>query len=117
MIIMRKNGFALAAAIIFSAVLCGAAIIFLPAVPAAAACVLLISACAYFALYFFSLKYYVSDNTLYISGGIIFRKTRILPLERVLWRTRLTAPFGSAVLITVLHTAGGGVVIFSEPPN
>lgn len=114
---MKKNKFLVFASIIFAAVLCGAAVIFLPALLSWIVCGAVIIACVWFAVYFCTLKYRVADNVLYITGGIIFRRTHILPLERILWRTRVLAPLGSRAILTVLHTAGGAAVIFSEPPN
>lgn len=115
--IMKKNGFFPAAVFVLAAVFCGAAIMFLPELLTKIICTAVILLCIYFWLYFFSLEYHTADNALYISGGLIFRRTHILPLERILWRTRLLTPFGSSAILTVLHTAGGAAVIFAEPPN
>ncbi|MGN0648797.1 MAG: hypothetical protein ACI4KM_00025 [Oscillospiraceae bacterium] len=114
---MKKNRFIPAAAFALTAVLCGAAIVFLPQLLSEIICTALIVPCVYFWLYFLSLEYHTADNTLYISGGLIFRRTHALPSDRILWQMRLSLPFADSAILTVLHTAGGAAVIFAEPPK
>lgn len=114
---MKKCGVIPKAAAILSAGLCAAAVAFLPAPIAAGVCTVLIAGCAYLALYYSRLKYHITDGVLYIGSGLIFRRTHILPMQRVLWRTRVTLPLKSGAILTVLHTAGAAAVIFGDLPD
>ena len=65
-------------------------------------------------VYYFRLRYTIRDNTLFIDSGLLFRRQRAIPLDNMLWQTVIMVPFSRRAIATVIHTAGGWVVIFAE---
>lgn len=68
-------------------------------------------------LYYHSLKYNLENNELIIQSGIVFRKEYHIPRVNILWVTRIGLWVGTgrrAALCTIIRTAGGKVVIFSD---
>ena len=63
-------------------------------------------------LYFHTIKYEISDETLTIKSGIIFRKTKIIPLDKILLKS--TYSVGKNVFLTIIRTAGSFSVIFGK---
>ena len=68
----------------------------------------------YWYWYYYSLEYSTAEKTLLITGGIIFRRERRLPVENILWEMRLSLLSERNTAATILHTAGGITVIFGE---
>lgn len=69
-------------------------------------------AAVYWSVYFYSLKYDVSDNSLIAENGIFIRKTRKIELSEIVLETRIG--IGETVFVTILRTAGGGLVVFGK---
>ena len=63
-------------------------------------------------LYFRTIKYEVSDEILTIKSGIFFKKTKIIPLDKILLKSSYAV--GKAVFLTIIRTAGSFAVIFGE---
>lgn len=63
-------------------------------------------------LYFAKLSYRTNGNILTISSGILFRKERFVPLEKVLIKTKLC--LGRECLLTILTFSGGRVIVFAD---
>ena len=63
-------------------------------------------------LYYHSLEYTYSNNTIVINSGVIFRRRKNLPAENILWKMRLGSPLFRGDLMTVLHTSGGRIILF-----
>ena len=68
----------------------------------------------YLAAYYYKLEYFLVEKTICIKSGIILRRERIIPLNEILWTTRLFMPFCRTSAVSILHTARGSVVIFGE---
>lgn len=62
--------------------------------------------------HFNSIKYTISEKILTIKSGIIFKKTKIIPLDKVLLKSSYA--FGKTVFLTIIRTAGSFAVIFGE---
>lgn len=69
--------------------------------------------CVAFA-YFHRLSYAIEEEILKISSGILFRRERIVPLEMVLIRTKISVK--GKCLLTVLTLSGGRVIVFADVP-
>ncbi len=65
-------------------------------------------------LYYNSLEYIADKNTISINRGVIFKRSIILKTENILWKMRLSIPICKNSALTVLHTAGGTLVIFCD---
>lgn len=68
-------------------------------------------------LYYRRLQYKSENNELIIQSGIVFRKEYHIPRVNILWVTRIGLWLGTdrrAALCTVIRTAGGKAVIFSD---
>lgn len=63
-------------------------------------------------IYFYTIKYEISDEILTIKSGIIFRKTKIIPLKKILLKSSYS--IGKTVFLTIIRTAGSFAVIFGE---
>lgn len=63
-------------------------------------------------LHFWSIKYAASESYFVIESGIFFKKTKKIPLEKILLKTRYS--FGKAVFLTIIRTAGSFEIIFGE---
>lgn len=68
----------------------------------------------YWCWYYYNLEYTLSNNILYITSGILFRKQRTIPMGNILWEMQLTSPFFSGSAMSVLHTSGGNAVVFCD---
>lgn len=64
--------------------------------------------------YYYTLDYSVSENVLLITSGIFFRRERRIPLDNILWKTRLTLLTERNTAAVILHTSGGSAVVFGE---
>ena len=63
-------------------------------------------------LHFMSIKYAASESCFVIESGIFFKKTKKIPLEKILLKTRYS--LGKNVFLTIIRTAGSFAVIFGE---
>ena len=63
-------------------------------------------------LYFNTIKYEISDEILTIKSGIFFKKTKIIPLKKILLKSSYS--IGKTVFLTIIRTAGSFAVIFGE---
>lgn len=63
-------------------------------------------------LHFQSIKYAVWENYFVTESGIFFKKTKKIPLEKILLKTRYS--LGKTVFLTIIRTAGSFAVIFGE---
>ena len=63
-------------------------------------------------LYFHTIKYEVNDEILTIKSGIFFRKTKIIPLKKILLKSSYS--IGKTVFLTIIRTAGSFAVVFGE---
>ena len=100
-----------AAALISSA---GIAAVFLGAIPAVAA-VSAALAGAWWTAYYRALEYDSCGGILTVKSGVFFRRDRRVRITEILWISRAAVRFfRSSALFTVLHTAGGNIVIFGE---
>ena len=63
-------------------------------------------------LYFRTIKYEVSNEILTIKSGIFFKKTKIIPLKKILLKS--TYSVGKTVFLTIIRTAGSFAVVFGE---
>lgn len=63
-------------------------------------------------LYFNTIKYEISDEILTIKSGIFFKKTKIIPLKKVMLKSSYYV--GKTVFLTIIRTAGSFAVIFGE---
>ena len=63
-------------------------------------------------LYFHTIKYEISEEILTIKSGIVFRKTKKIPLKKILLKS--TYSVGKTVFLTIIRTAGSFAVIFGE---
>ena len=63
-------------------------------------------------LYFYTIKYEISDEILTIKSGIFFKKTKIIPLKKILLKSRYA--IGETVFLTIIRTAGSIAVIYGE---
>ena len=63
-------------------------------------------------LYFYTIKYEISDEILTIKSGIFFKKTKIIPLKKILLKSSYSV--GKTVFLTIIRTAGSFAVIFGE---
>ena len=68
----------------------------------------------WWSLYYSTIQYTLSNNTIEITSGIIFRRRRSIPLRSILWEMRLTFPFFRGSAMSVLHTSGGNAVVFCD---
>lgn len=68
----------------------------------------------WWSLYFLRLRYSRSENMLCIESGLVFRRKRVVYEENILWVTKLTLLRSRRAVASVLHTAGGWIVIFSD---
>jgi hypothetical protein len=64
--------------------------------------------------YYYTLKYSDRENVLLITSGIVFRRERRIPLDSVLWKTRLTLLTERNTAAVILHTSGGAAVVFGK---
>lgn len=64
--------------------------------------------------YYYTLKYSDRENVLLITSGIVFRRERRIPLDSVLWKTRLTLLTERNTAAVILHTSGGAAVVLGE---
>lgn len=63
-------------------------------------------------LYFNSIKYTISDKILTIKSGVILKKTKIIPLDKILLKSSYAV--GKTIFLTIIRTAGSFAVIFGE---
>ena len=63
-------------------------------------------------LYFHTIKYEISDEILTIKSGIFFKKTKIIPLKKILLKSSYSV--GKTVFLTIIRTAGSIAVIYGE---
>ena len=68
----------------------------------------------WWSLYYSTIQYTLSNNTIEITSGIIFRRRRSIPLRNILWEMRLTSPLFRGSAMSVLHTSGGNAVVFCD---
>lgn len=64
--------------------------------------------------YYYRLKYTVTGNILMITSGIIFRRKHLIPLDKVLWETRIFIFPDTSAAAVILHTAGRSAVVFGD---
>ena len=64
--------------------------------------------------YYYTLKYSDRENILLITSGIVCRRERRIPLDSVLWKTRLTLLTQRRTAAVILHTSGGAAVVFGK---
>lgn len=62
--------------------------------------------------HFFTIKYEISDNILTIKSGIIFKRTKTIPLEKAVLKSVYSV--GKTVFLTIIRTAGSFAVVFGE---
>lgn len=62
--------------------------------------------------HFFTIKYEISDNILTINSGIIFKRTKTIPLEKAVLKSVYSV--GKTVFLTIIRTAGSFALIFGE---
>ncbi len=63
-------------------------------------------------MYFKRLDYVDNESEILIGAGVLIKKSKRLDKSNILW-TNCVRLFGKPV-VTVLHTGGGSVVVFSE---
>lgn len=63
-------------------------------------------------LYFNTIKYEINDEILTIKSGIFFKKTKIIPLKKILLKSSYSV--GKTVFLTIIRTAGSFGVVFGE---
>ena len=63
-------------------------------------------------LYFHTIKYEISDEILTIKSGIFFKRTKIIPLKKILMKSRYS--IGKTVFLTIIRTAGSFDMIYGE---
>ena len=63
-------------------------------------------------LYFNTIKYEINEEILTINSGIFFKKTKIIPLKKILLKSSYSV--GKTVFLTIIRTAGSFAVIFGE---
>lgn len=63
-------------------------------------------------LYFHTIKYEINDEILTIKSGIFFKKTKIIPLKKILLKSSYSV--GKTVFLTIIRTAGSFGVVFGE---
>ncbi|MGN0670945.1 MAG: PH domain-containing protein [Oscillospiraceae bacterium] len=63
-------------------------------------------------LYFNTIKYEINDEFLTIKSGIFFKKTKIIPLKKILLKSSYSV--GKTVFLTIIRTAGSFAVIFGK---
>ena len=63
-------------------------------------------------LHFCSIRYYVSDEFYIKKSGIVFAKTKTVPLDKIVMKS--TFSVGKTVFLTIIGTAGSFSVIFGE---
>ena len=68
----------------------------------------------WWSLYYSTIQYTLSNNTIEITSGIIFRRRRSIPLRNILWEMRLTSSLFRGSAMSVLHTSGGNAVVFCD---
>lgn len=68
----------------------------------------------WWSLYYSTIQYTLSNNTIEITSGIIFRRRRSIPLRNILWEMRLISPLFRGSAMSVLHTSGGNAVVFCD---
>jgi len=68
----------------------------------------------YWVGYYYLLDYTLSENVIYITSGILFKRRRRVPLENILWEMKLTSPLFRGCAMTVIHTSGGITAVFGE---
>lgn len=79
---------------------------------AAGAAVAILS--VYWLGYYYLLDYSGAENVLLITSGIFFRRERRIPLDNILWKTRLTLFTERNTAAVILHTSGSSAVVFGE---
>ena len=68
----------------------------------------------WWSVYFARLRYSLIQDVIYVHSGLIFRRTREIPVGSILWVTRLELLPHRRAIASVLHTAGGWIVIFND---
>ncbi len=63
-------------------------------------------------LHFLSIKYAASESCFVIESGIFFKKTKKIPLEKILLKTSYS--LGKNVFLTIIRTAGSFSIIFGD---
>ncbi len=63
-------------------------------------------------LYFNTIKYEINEEILTIKSGIFFRKTKMIPLKKILLKSSYSV--GKNVFLTIIRTAGSFAVIYGE---
>ena len=63
-------------------------------------------------LHFCSIRYYVSDEFFIKKSGIVFKKTKTVPLDKIVMKSAFSV--GKTVFFTLIHTSGSISVIFGE---
>ena len=69
---------------------------------------------SWWALYYYKLEYMQGETTISIKSGVFFRRERKLKHDDILWTMALKMPMNKGDILTLLHTAGGMIVIFGE---
>lgn len=64
------------------------------------------------AVYYAKIQYRIEKGILTISSGLLFRRERIVPLEKVLVVTNVK--FGRECVLSVLTLSGSTVIVFAE---
>lgn len=68
-------------------------------------------------LYFRRIRYCMRNGEINIESGVVFRKTRSIPISSVLWTNRITLRLPrvrETIMATILHTGGGSTVLFAN---
>ncbi len=107
---LKKSRTAFFAVLTAAVIVASAAAVFLRLF---SALILLTAFTVWWTLYFRSLEYETSDNTLTIKSGFVFGKIRKIPLSSVLRTTVILIPNNKPVA-SIIHTAGGNALIFAE---
>lgn len=62
--------------------------------------------------HYFTIKYEISYDNLTIKSGIIFKRTKTIPLEKTVLKSVYSV--GKTVFLTIIRTSGSFAVIFGE---
>lgn len=63
-------------------------------------------------LHFCSIRYYISDEFYIKKSGIVFVRTKTVPLDKIVMKS--TFSVGKTVFLTIIGTAGSFSAIFGE---
>ncbi|MGN0688525.1 MAG: hypothetical protein ACI4KA_10520 [Oscillospiraceae bacterium] len=76
--------------------------------------VLITAVIVWWSVYYYTISYKHQDNLLYVNSGVLFRHRREISESKILWITYLYTPASHRAFASILHTAGGWIVIFNE---